>query len=144
MKIFKHTFEIPQLEVVNDELVEKEPKKVTCTFTLLHGAIGRFEEYYGSSLMKKLNDINKINNNFDKSYEILADRKFIQTLASSAYVKIEGNKFENNRATMDEFMNSEMIDEVMNIEFITKLLNMVTDCIVGNAKAEPNKKGKNK
>lgn len=144
MKIFKHTFEIPQLEVVNDELVEKEPKEITCTFTLLHGGIGRFEEYYGSSLMKKLNEINKIDSNAEKSYAIIGDRPFILALASASYVKIEGNKFENNRATMEEFIKSEMADEIANIEFITKLLNMVTDCILGNTKAPTKKSGKNK
>ena len=144
MKIIKHTFEIPVLTVENGELVEKEPHYQTCTFTLLHGGIGRFEETYGGSLLGKLMKLNKATDE-EKSTSLMDDRNFILDLAAAAYVKIEGNKFENNRATLEEFKNSELADQIMDIEFITKLFEMVTDCVMDKKlKNTEEGKGKNK
>lgn len=141
MKIIKHTFEIPQLEVIDGELVEKDPNYTTCTFTLLHGGIGRFEEVYGKSLLTKLNDINKLPDE-EKIGSLLDDKDFIKDLAAASYVKLEGNKFENNRATMDEFLNSELANYLYDVDFLTKLLQMSAECMIGEKKGKSN--GKNK
>ena len=144
MKIIKHTFEIPVLTVENGELVEKEPHYQTCTFTLLHGGIGRFEENSNEPLLSKLNKLTT-GADQEKSMSILSDREFVLNLACASYVKIEGNKFENNRATYEEFKNSEVANYIYDVEFITKLIQMVTDCVLGQmSKKKTESTGKNK
>lgn len=146
MKIIKHTFELPNLQLdQNGELIEGTPIYKTCTFTLLHGGIGRFEETYGKPLMSKIMEMNKAEGTEEeRGMKLIADRKFILDLAGASYVKIENNKFENNRATMDEFINSDIADHVMNIDFITKLFEMTTECVIGKVKETKEVKGKNK
>ena len=135
MKILKHTFNIPTFEVKDDELVLTGEKNITYTFTLLHGGIGRFEENYGKPLMSVLTKINALDD-AEKTGAIL-EKKFVSCLAAAAYVKIEGNKFENNRATYDEFMQKEVIDYLTDdISFVMSLLTMATECMTNNQKSE--------
>ena len=57
MKILKHTFKIPKLEVINDELVESGVCEETYTFTLLHKGVGLFEDIAKKPLLAYLYEI---------------------------------------------------------------------------------------
>ena len=99
MKIIKHTFTVPSLQVVNGELIEVGSKKETCTFTLLSKGIGLYEELADEPLMASLLKFNK--DNEQDSVGQLLDKNFIKNLACASYVKIEGNAFHNNRKTCE-------------------------------------------
>lgn len=137
MKIIKHKFVIPQLAIVNDELVETDPKEETYTFTLLHGGIGVFEENYGKSLLSVLMSMNRDNDD-ERIERLIGDNTFILELASASYVKIENGKFENNRATSEEFKQKEVVEHLYDVAFITKLLQMASECIVQQQKSVAN------
>ena len=144
MKIFKYKFEIPNIQLdANGELIEGTPTYKDCTFTLLHGGVGRFEEYYGTSFMKRIMELNK-GSNEDIAFALFNDRKFVVALAGASYVKIENGAFQNDRSTMDEFINGPLADLVMNTEFMIGLLQMATECVIGKVKKKENaKKSKN-
>lgn len=129
-KIIKHTFEVPNLVIQDGELVEGKPTKVTCTFTLLFKGFGLFEEIHGSTLFSAMLENVKDNENDVENAKGLFGSSFIKDLASASYVKIEGNKFHNNRATVEEFKRSQVFPFIENdVEFITKLSQMASDCI---------------
>lgn len=142
MKIFKHTFKIPQLAVINDELVEVDAKEETYTFTLLHGGIGLFEENYGKSLLATLMNLQKFSE-AEQAAELLNDRRFVCELAAASYVKMENGKFENNRATAEEFKQKEVVEHLDDIGFIIGLIQMASATISDNIKQTPTK-GKTK
>ena len=139
MKIIKHTFKIPQLMVVDGELIEADPKEETYTFTLLHGGIGRFEEATGMSLFAKMTEGET---DEERGRKLFSDREFIINLTASAYVKIKDGKFQNDRSTMEEFKKMEIIDYVTDIDFLTKFFAMVGECMMSSNK-KGTKKGKN-
>lgn len=141
MKIFKHTFKIPQLAVVNDELVEVDPKEETYTFTLLHSGIGVFEENYGKSLIGALMAYQKLTKE-EQVVELLDDKRFISELAAASYVKMENGKFENNRATADEFKHKEVAEHLSDIDFIVGLIQMASATISNNTKQKTQGKTK--
>lgn len=138
-KIIKHTFEIPNLIVKDGELVEDKPTKVTYTFTLLFKGFGLFEEINGNTLFNAmLENVSDDVSDVKQAKEILGS-SFIKDLASASYVKIEGNKFHNNRATVEEFRKSQVYPLVENdYEFIMKLSQMAAECIYDEHKSKIN------
>lgn len=136
-KIIKHTFAIPNLTVENGELVEGKPTVKTYTFTLLYRGVGLFEEITGRPLMDTLMSAIDTDKDEVKNATNLMKRDFIQALAAVSYVKLDGNKFHNNRATVEEFKKSPVYPLVdQDIEFITKLMSMAVECIGGEEKGK--------
>ena len=136
MKIFKHTFKIPKLEVTDDgELIQSGNTEVTYTFTLLHKGTGVFEELSGGKpLMSYLTKIKQ--DSVEETISSFYDKQFIPTLACASYVKIENNKFHNNRATAEEFKKSIVYPHITDdIDFMTKLVEMAVECVLGEQKA---------
>ena len=128
MKIIKHTFTVPSLQVVNGELTEVGSKKETCTFTLLSKGIGLYEELADEPLMASLLKFNKENE--QDSVGQLLDKNFIKNLACASYVKIEGNAFHNNRKTCEEFKKKQLYEKINeDLDFIGELIEMASDCI---------------
>lgn len=141
MKIIKHEFEIPQLSLVNGELVECDAIKETYTFTLLHGGIGVFENNYGASLISTLLKFNiGEGSEEERASRLLQDSNFIKELASASYVKVDGGKFENTYATAQEFKEKEVINYLYDIDFVIKLIRMACDCIFEDKKQKNNNK----
>ena len=131
MKIFKYTFHLPKLEVVNDELVMTGEVEETYTFTLLHKGMGIFEELSGKPLMAYLTEFQE--EDINESVKKLLDKDFIPCLACASYVKIENGKFHNNRATAEEFRKSAAYPHLVDdLNFVTKLVEMAVECIVGD------------
>lgn len=138
MKIIKHTFEIPNLKVENGELVENGTTKETYTFTLLHKGMGLYEELSGKPLMATLVNLKDEGD----ALEQVISNKFIQDLACASYVKIDGDKFHNNRATVEEFKKTAVFPKVSeDIDFIKKLIQMAMECIT--EQEEKKRKAKN-
>lgn len=136
-KIIKHTFEIPNLSVVDGELVEGKPTKVTYTFTLLFKGFGIFEDLHGSTLFSALLDT--IGDSEQDSVKKLFGTSTIKDLACASYVKIEGNKFHNNRATAEEFRKSQVFPLIENdYDFVMKLSQMATECVYDEQKSKAN------
>lgn len=135
-KIIKHTFEIPNLVVRDGELVEQEPTKITYTFTLLFKGIGLFEEIHGKPLLASLASALQAGEEIKDASNII-DKKFIKDLACASYVKIDGNKFHNNRATVEEFKKTQVYNIIENdVSFLTELLEMTVDCVGQDEKAK--------
>lgn len=136
-KIIKHTFEIPNLTVENGELVEGKPTIKTYTFTLLYRGVGLFEEITGRPLMDTLMSAIDTDKDDVKNASNLMKRDFIQALAAVSYVKLDGNKFHNNRATVEEFKKSPVFPLVdQDIDFMSKLMTMAVECIGGEEKGK--------
>lgn len=144
MKIIKHTFEFPKIEIVDGELVENGTTSETHTFTFLHKASRIFEELSGKPFMAYLLSLN-IDLNALKSESVSAEtvekilsRDFINSLACASYVKIDGVKWHNNRATAEEFKKTMAYQKISDdVDFILKLVEMATECIgeqIKNAK----------
>ena len=131
-KIIKHTFSIPQLSVIDGELVLDSEKEETYTFTLLHKGMGIYEEISGEPLLTTLASFTDKEGNVDTAKLMSSD--FLLNLASASYVKIEGDRFHNNRATAEEFRKSRVASMVNDVIFAQKLLEMATECAVGKAK----------
>ena len=139
MKIFKHTFKIPKLEVTDEgELIQAGYTEATYTFTLLHKGTGVFEELSGGKpLMSYLTKINQ--DSVEQTIESFYDKQFIPYLACASYVKIENGKFHNNRATAEEFKKSIVYPHLTDdIEFMTKLVEMAVECSLGEQKSKAN------
>ena len=136
MKIIKHTFKIPRLEVNDDgELIEIGDIEETYTFTLLHKGIGIFEEMSGKPLMSYLTNM-AAKGEAEMVQEFL-DKSFIPNLACASYVKIENGHFHNNRSTAEEFKRSSVYPHVTeDLNFITKLVEMAIDCVLGEQASE--------
>lgn len=137
MKILKHTFKIPQLVIENGDLVEKGDKTETHTFTLMHKGIGLYEEMAGEPLLNTLLDVTELGDN-DVAKKVM-DSKFVLNLASASYVKIEGDKFHNNRATCEEFKKLPVANHLNDPVFVTALISMATECVLGDLKQNPQK-----
>lgn len=141
MKILKYTFRIPKLEVVDGDLVEDGFNEETYTFTLLHKGVGLFEEITRKPLMAYLYEIGDIGDKDNISK--LMSKDFIPNLASASFIKIEDNKFHNNRTTAEEFRKLPVYQEINNnLDFAMELLQMATDCLVEINESEQKSKAK--
>lgn len=142
MKIFKHTFKFPKLAIIDGELIEEGAKEETYTFTLLHKGIGLYEELSHEPLLASLLKIKGGEEEIDEeSIRTMFAREFISNLAAASYVKIENDKFHNNRSTAEEFKKTLAYSKCADdIGFVNKLLQMATDCITEGAKADSKNK----
>lgn len=142
MKILKYTFQLPKLEVIDDDLVQTGITEETCTFTLLFKGIGLYEELANKPLLSSLMSMGSENGELDRNaMDNVLSKEFISNLACASYVKIENNKFHNNRATAEEFKKSNAYSQIFqNIDFINALMQMAIDCI----KTEETGKAKSK
>lgn len=133
-KIIKHTFEIPNLKIVDGELIDEGVKKETYTFTLMHKGIRVYEELAHEPLIKTLAQFDNIDdvNQIGK----LMGSEFLLNLASASYVKIEGDKFHNNRATAEEFKKLPISNHLDDLGFVLKLIQMAVECVVGDIPAQ--------
>ena len=140
MKIFEYTFKIPNLSVQDGKLTENGTTEETYTFTLLHKGFGLYEDLTGKPLMAKLMELNDLND-IDK----IISKDFISNLACASYVKIEGDKFHNNRATAEEFKKSAVYSKTTeDVQFIRGLISMALECVTDtNAKPTKKSNGKN-
>ena len=136
MKIIKHTFKLPNLKVVDGDLIEDGYVEETYTFTCLHKAFGVFEEMNdGTPLMAYLADVDM--NDIRGSMKMIMSKEFLPSLASASYTKIEDNKFHNNRATAEEFKKLPVYAHITDdLDFCIDLLQMALDCMIENKKAE--------
>lgn len=133
-KIIKHTFIIPNLTVKDGELVEGKETAITYQFTLLFKGIGLYEELSGKSLLNSLMDATG-NNAESMDINKFTDKKLIKDLACASYVKIDGDKFHNNRATAEEFKKTQVYNILdKDIGFVMKLLTMAMECVYGEEK----------
>jgi len=145
-KIIKHTFKLPNLTVKDGELVEDKETTVTYTFTLLFKGIGLYEEIAGKSLLNSLMGV-AVSEDEDpmKAVEKIMDKKFIRDLACASYVKIVGDKFHNNRATVEEFKKSQVFPFIENdYEFVVELMTMAMECVYDKEKSKTKSKGATK
>ena len=140
MKIFEYTFKLPNLEIKDGKLIENGITEETYTFTLLHRGFGLYEDLTGKPLMSKLMELDGADN-LDK----IISKDFISNLACASYVKIEGDKFHNNRATAEEFKKSAVYPKTTeDVQFIKGLVSMALECVVdANAKTTKKSNGKN-
>lgn len=143
MKIIKYAFKTPKLKVVNNELIEEGYVSDTCTFTLLNKGVGLYEELNdGEPLMATLS---KFKGNDEEISRFLLTSDFIPNLACASYVKIDGDKFHNNRATAEEFKKKAFFGKITeDIEFVRKLVEMAMDCMIATkvSKSDKNKDDK--
>lgn len=125
MKIFEYTFNIPSLTVKDGKLIENGTTEETYTFTLLHKGFGLYEDLTGKPLMAKLMELTSTDD-VDK----IISKEFISNLACASYVKIDGDKFHNNRATAEEFKKSAVFSKTTeDVQFIRGLISMALECI---------------
>ena len=144
-KIIKHTFKIPNLVVKDGELVEEKETTATYQFTLLFKGIGLYEELSGKPLLNSL--MEAIGDNADQNQILtkFTDKKLIKDLACASYVKIDGDKFHNNRATAEEFRKTQVYNVVeKDYDFILKLLTMAMECVYGEQKGKAKSKAVNR
>ena len=135
MKILKHTFKIPVLDIVDGDLVENGFKEETYTFTLLHKGVGLFEELTSTPLMAYLVDVDT--DDLRDSVSKLMSKDFIPNLACASYVKIEDNKFHNNRATAEDFKKLPVYNRLSDdLDFAMDLMQMALDCMIDFEKAK--------
>lgn len=128
-KILRYTFKTPKLEIVDGELVENGSEEETYTFTLLHKAVGIYEELAGEPLLATLSNLERREDGELDLQKILS-QDFVSNLAAASYVKIEDDKFHNNRATAEEFKKKTIYSTcVSDFNFIQKLIGMATDCM---------------
>ena len=139
MKIFEYTFKLPNLSVKDGKLIENGMSEETYTFTLLHKGFGLYEDLTGKPLMAKLMELNDADN-IDK----IISKDFISNLACASYVKIEGDKFHNNRATAEEFRKSAVFSKTTeDVNFIKGLISMALECITDINQKPKKANGKN-
>ena len=136
MKILKYTFKLPNLTVVDDELVEDGVIEETHTFTLLFKGFGVYEELAHKPLLSSLTKFAGKDGEVDSdSLDNMLSRDFISNLACASYVKIENGKFHNNRSTADEFKKTKAYSYLFrDLEFIQELLKMASDCVLEDEK----------
>lgn len=128
MKILKHTFRIPKLEVVDGELIENGFNEETYTFTLLHKGVGLFEDLSNKPLLAYLYEIDLENK---EAISKLLSKDFIPNLACASYIKIENNQFHNNRATAEDFKKLPVFQKVSeDLDFAVELIQMAMDCML--------------
>lgn len=146
MKILKHTFVFPKLEVIDGELVETGTNEETYTFTLLFKGIGVFEELANQPLLTSLLSFANADGTVkEEAISRLMSKEFISNLACASYVKIEGDRFHNNRATAEEFKKTKAYSEIFkDMGFIESLLTMAVECVADEQKAKAKTKANSK
>lgn len=140
-KIIKHTFKIPNLVVKNGELVEGSETTATYQFTLLFKGIGLYEELSGKPLLNSL--MEAVGEGVTQSELIskFTDKKLIKDLAAASYIKIDGDKFHNNRATAEEFKKTQVYANIeKDYDFVVQLLTMAMECVYGEQKGKAKSK----
>lgn len=128
MRVLKYTFDIPQLIVENDELIEMGSKQETYTFTLLFKGVDLYEKLSNKAL---LTDIAKLSNQDQNQLANNLDVDMIKNLAKASYAKIENNTFHQNLITADEFSKTQAFQRIgIDTDFMVALLNMAVECCV--------------
>ena len=148
MKILKYTFKLPELKLIDDELVQTGYTEETYTFTLLFKGIGIFEELANRPLLSSLMTMSGNDGDVDsKTMDSMLSKDFISNLACASYIKIENGKFHNNRATAEEFKKTGAYSEIFkDINFVNELMQMAIECIKDDETAKAKSKastGKN-
>lgn len=138
MKILKYTFKLPEIKLINDELVQTGYTEETYTFTLLLKGIGIYEELADKPLLASLMSLGDMEGGInDDAIDTILAKDFISNLACASYVKIENGKFHNNRATAEEFKKTGAYSEIFkDIDFVNALMQMAIDCIKEDEKAK--------
>lgn len=137
MKILKYTFKLPNLTVVDDELVEDGVIEETHTFTLLFKGIGVYEELAHKPLLASLLKFKNDGGVQEEALDNMLSREFISNLACASYIKIENNNFHNNRSTAEEFKKTKAYSSIFSdLKFIEALITMAGECIVEDQKAK--------
>lgn len=161
-EIYKHTFYVDQVSVVDGELIIGDPIEYTYNFSLVMKGMDLFEKEYGKPLIASLTSIVKETNvktveeleNLDNNMDFLLnmtdsfiDGKFIRALACASYIKIENNQAINNEMTVEEFKESPVFPYITgDFDFLGKMLSMAISCIqddVPKKNKNNQKKGKN-
>lgn len=147
-KILKYTFTLPNLIIKDDDLIEDGYIEETHTFTLLFKGMGVYEELAHKPLMSSLMQFKGDGGVDEVSLDNMLSREFLSNLACASYIKIENNKFHNNRATAEEFKKTKAYQSIFNdINFIQELIAMASECILeyekAKAKDNANKNSKN-
>lgn len=142
MKILKYTFTYPNLEIVDGELIESGTSEETYTFTLLFKGIGVFEELANQPLLTSLLSIANADGSIkEESVNRLLSKDFISNLACASYIKIDGDRFHNNRATAEEFKKTKAYSEIFkDMGFIEALLMMAVECVADEQKSKAKSK----
>lgn len=131
MKVLKYTFEIPQFDIDDGELILLEPKKEKHTFTLMFKGMNVYEKLTGRPL---LTDMQKFENSS-------LDINFIRDVACASFCKIDNDKFHQNLSTVEEFKQTEAFNRISSdLEFTNQLLDMVMDCCLNEKQKEEMKK----
>ena len=159
-EIYKHTFYVDQVNLVDGELVIGDPVEYTYTFSLVMKGMDLFEKEYGQPLIKTLTDIVRSTNvktveeleHLDDNMDFLLnmsgsilDGKFIKALACASYIKIENGQAINNEMTAEEFKNLPAYDYVTSdFEFLGKMLSMALSCIQDDSGKKKQNQGKRK
>lgn len=140
MKIIEHTFKIPKLGIENGKLTVGKDEESTYTFTLLYKGLGIYEEMTGKPLINDIIKIGELKNDADKVMALL-NGTMVKNLACASYVRIDGDRFHNNRATAEEFKKLPVYNYIdRDYDFIMQLYNMAMDCVSDNAKQVKNNK----
>lgn len=156
-EIYKHTFYVDQVSVVDGELIIGDPVEYTYNFSLVMKGMDLFEKEYGKPLISTLTNIVRETNvktveeleNLDDNMDFLLgmsssfiDGKFIKALACASYIKIENNQPINNEFTAEEFKQLPVYPYVTSdFEFLGKMLSMAVSCIQDdNPKKKQNQK----
>lgn len=128
METLKYKFEIPNVKIVDGDVVEDTPTEYECMFSLTVKSLELFEEETGRVLLNALFS--------DEQYTTKPE--YIRALACCCYFKIDGNSFVQNESTKDEFKKMPFYKTLGNDSlFIVNLQNMVIKSI-----AESNEKAK--
>lgn len=148
MKILKYTFKLPNLKLIDDDLVEDGYTEETYTFTLLFKGFGVYEELAHKPLLASLTSFGNSDEMSEQAVESMLSKDFISNLACASYVKIEDGKFHNNRSTAEEFKKTKAYSYIFkDVEFIEQLVKMASDCVLedekGKAKTKANNNSKN-
>lgn len=119
MKILKYTFDIPQYDIDDGDLIELEPKKETHTFTLLFKGMGVYEKLTDAPL---ITDVQRMANK-------VLDINFVKNVACASWCKIENNQLHQNLSTAEDFKKTEAFNRIQSdMEFTNQLIDMVMDC----------------
>ena len=149
MKILKYTFKLPNLKLVDDDLIEDGYIEETYTFTLLFKGFGVYEELSNKPLLASLSSFGNMDGTMNNNVmESMLSKDFISNLACASYVKIENGKFHNNRSTADEFKKTKAYSYIFkDVKFIEQLVKMASECVLedekGKAKSKANTNSKN-
>ena len=111
-----------RLGVVDGEIVELDPERIECMFSLTNKALELFEEEFGKPI------INVLFGKYGDDYT--QNGQFIRALACSCYLKLEDNSIRQNQATKEAFKKLEIYPTLASdLQFVTELVSMAIECI---------------